>query len=73
MSENNPPDSTHWFTPTAHKLSAATIAGGLVALACFVYGLVFEPRTVAPEIAAAVTGFLTQFVSWALPDAWEAD
>lgn len=70
MSEPN--ESRHWWVPTTHKLSAASLAGGLTAVVCLIVEYKFK-IDVEAAYAAMFTGFFTQFVSWALPDAWEQD
>ena len=72
MSEPTTSTKQTWWTPSAHKISSASLAGGFVAIVCYLLNVIWK-IAVPPEVAAGVTGFLTQIISWALPDNYEAD
>ena len=56
---------------TIHRVSAATISGGLVAIIVWAVGQ-WLGVTIPGEAAAGMTTVLTPILSWAIPDHWEA-
>lgn len=74
MSENDPVKSQapSWFTVTTHRLSAATLGTGTSIVLCYL-GQMITGHEVPGPVGAALGGMFTFVISWALPDAWEAD